>query len=304
MSCNNFPFWVGHHHTMIDAVSHYVGASAVSSHCGVSDGVLNTTTGKLDCAAATSEYNATSVAAAAAVAGSADAVILVVGNGVGLASEGHDATNISFPDAQAQLIQQVAAAAKKPVVVVTMTASALDISSILSNPKVGAVLHAGEPAVSSLGAADVLFGATVPAGRTIQTYVYSSGHPWPSEVSALFQDVKSGSCVVQDLPSLLARLDLDPGYGDAAGAFLLPAPRLQRQGPRGDLPERDKSGPHAPVLCAASLILLFHQTLTLAAAKQTRANRRCLLVSGSPTPTSPTAYPRRQDPSSSIVSTT
>ena len=174
MSCNNFPFWVGHHHTMIDAVSHYVGASAVSSHCGVSDGVLNTTTGKLDCAAATSEFNATSVAAAAAMAGSADAVILVVGNGVGLASEGHDATNISFPDAQAQLIQQVAAAAKKPVVVVTMTASALDISSILSNPKVGAVLHAGEPAVSSLGAADVLFGATVPAGRTIQTYASCS----------------------------------------------------------------------------------------------------------------------------------
>ena len=171
VSCNNFPFWVGHHHTMIDAVSHYVGASAVSSHCGVSGGVLNATTGKLDCAAATSEYNATSVAAAAAMAGSADAVILVVGNGVGLASEGHDATNISFPDAQAQLVQQVAAAAKKPVVVVTMTASALDISSILSNPKVGAVLHAGEPAVSSLGAADVLFGATVPAGRTIQTYV-------------------------------------------------------------------------------------------------------------------------------------
>ena len=66
VSCNNFPFWVGHHHTMIDAVSHYVGASAVSSHCGVSDGVLNTFTGKLDCAAATSEYNATSVAAAAA----------------------------------------------------------------------------------------------------------------------------------------------------------------------------------------------------------------------------------------------
>ena len=24
MSCNNFPFWVGHHHTMIDAVSHAV----------------------------------------------------------------------------------------------------------------------------------------------------------------------------------------------------------------------------------------------------------------------------------------
>ena len=249
MSCNNFPFWVGHHHTMIDAVSHYVGASAVSSHCGVSDGVLNTMTGKLDCAASTSEFNASSVAAAAAMAGSADAVILVVGNGVGLASEGHDATNISFPDAQAQLIQQVAAAAKKPVVVVTMTASALDISSILSNPKVGAVLHAGEPAVSSLGAADVLFGATVPAGRTIQTYVYSSGHPWPSEVSALLTSSRAVG-VVQDIPSVLARLDLDPGYGDAAGALLLPAPRLQRQGPRGDLPERDKSRTDSPLLCA------------------------------------------------------
>ena len=45
-------------------------------------------------------YNATSVAAAATLAASADRVILVVGNGLGLAAEGHDASNISFPEAK------------------------------------------------------------------------------------------------------------------------------------------------------------------------------------------------------------
>jgi hypothetical protein len=146
-------------------------------HCGTSGGSYNTTTQKMTCdAGPTADYNATSVAAAVAVAAAAERVVLVVGNGLQLAAEGHDASNISFPDGQSQLIQAVAAAAKHPVVVVTMTASALDIADILQNPKVGAVLHAGEPADSSLGVADCIFGAKVPAGRTIQT-VYPNGTP-------------------------------------------------------------------------------------------------------------------------------
>ena len=119
-------------------------------------------------------YNATSVAAAAKLAASADRVILVVGNGLGLAAEGHDASNISFPEGQSRLIEAVAAAAKLPVIVVTMTANALDIKAILQNPKVGAILHAGEPADSSLGVADCIFGARAPAGRMIQT-IYPPG---------------------------------------------------------------------------------------------------------------------------------
>lgn len=36
VSCGNFPFYVGHHKTMIDAVQHYIPASRVSMHCGTS----------------------------------------------------------------------------------------------------------------------------------------------------------------------------------------------------------------------------------------------------------------------------
>ena len=67
------------------------------------------------------------------------------------------------------LLDKVTAAAAKPVIVVIMTAVPLDISGLLANPKVGAVLHTGQPSVQTLGIGDVLFGDAVPAGRLIQT---------------------------------------------------------------------------------------------------------------------------------------
>ena len=82
-----------------------------------------------------------------------------------MAAEGHDAAHITFSKGQLALISAVAAAAASPVVVVTLTAVPLDLTPLLGNPKVGAVLHAGQPSVATLGVGDVLFGATVPAGR-------------------------------------------------------------------------------------------------------------------------------------------
>ena len=99
----------------------------------------------------------------------ADTVVLVVGTDLNWAAEGHDAKNISFTDAQDALISKVSAAAKKPVIVVLLTATPLDISSLLTNPKVGAILHAGQPSVTTLGVGDLLFGKKVPAGRMVQT---------------------------------------------------------------------------------------------------------------------------------------
>jgi len=72
------------------------------------------------------------------------------------------------------LIEQCAAAAKKPIVVVIMTATPLDISVLLANPKVGAILHTGQPSVTVLGIAELLYGLVSPAGRTIQTIYPSS----------------------------------------------------------------------------------------------------------------------------------
>ena len=74
---------------------------------------------------------------------------------------------------QVALVTAVAAAAKSPVTVVTFTATPLDLTEILASPKVGAVLHVGQPAVAVRGVGGVLYGETPPAGRLIQT-IYPS----------------------------------------------------------------------------------------------------------------------------------
>ena len=56
-----------------------------------------------------------------------------------------------------------------------MTATPLDLSAVLANPKIGAVLHLGQPSVAVLGIAPILYGESSPAGRTIQT-VYKSSY--------------------------------------------------------------------------------------------------------------------------------
>ena len=61
------------------------------------------------------------------------------------------------------------AAAKAPVVVVVFCANPLDISALLANPKIGAVMHVGQPSTTIYGLAEVLYGEVSPAGRTIQT---------------------------------------------------------------------------------------------------------------------------------------
>ena len=52
---------------------------------------------------------------------------------------------------------------------VTYTATPLDISAQLANPKIGAILHVGQPSVTVVGVGELLFGKTSPAGRTVQT---------------------------------------------------------------------------------------------------------------------------------------
>lgn len=135
--------------------------------------------------------------AAVEMAKRVDTVLLAVGTDLSWAAEGHDAKNISFTTAQSILIQRVSAAAKKPVVLVTMTAVPLDLSDILANPKVGAVLHLGQPSVAVLGVAGILYGETSPAGRTIQTIYQSS---YQDQISIFDFNMRPG-------PSTFARPD-------------------------------------------------------------------------------------------------
>ena len=141
-------FW-----TLVDAVTK-AGASKVVTDNAIPNVMSNSTDG---------------IAAAVTMAKSADTVILAVGTDLSWAAEGHDAKSIAFTGAQKQLVKQCADAAKKPIIVVIMTATPLDISEMLTNPKIGAILHTGQPSVTMLGVGDVLFGEKPPAGRMIQT---------------------------------------------------------------------------------------------------------------------------------------
>lgn len=141
-------FW-----TALDAVSKY--ASDVKYAVGVPNATSTDTS---------------QIPAAVELAEASDTVVLVLGTSLDWAREGHDATQINFTSAQQQLIDQTLAAAKKPVVVLLMTAVPLDISALLASPKVGAVLHLGQPSVTILGVAELIFGKVSPAGRTVQTF--------------------------------------------------------------------------------------------------------------------------------------
>jgi len=129
------------------------------------------------------------IPAAVAAARAADIVVLGVGTDLSWAAEGHDAVSISFSDGQRQLIQQVADAAKKPVIVVLFSAVPLDLSEVLANAKVGAVLHVGQPSVQTLGIGDLIFGLKVPAGRTVQTFLPAS---YAQEISIFDFNMRPG----------------------------------------------------------------------------------------------------------------
>ena len=95
--------------------------------------------------------------------------MLAVGTDTLMASEGRDATNLTFSAAQLKLISEVAAAAQSPAVVVLMTAVPLDLTPLLNDPNVGAILHVGQPSLTIMGIAPLLFGDKSPAGRLVQT---------------------------------------------------------------------------------------------------------------------------------------
>jgi len=106
---------------------------------------------------------------AIAAAKAADLVVLALGLDGTVEGEGDDRTSIDLPSGQKQLVAAITAAVTRPVVAVILTGGAVDLSSLLSNSMVGAILEAGQPSVTVLGVADLIFGEAVPAGRMVQT---------------------------------------------------------------------------------------------------------------------------------------
>ncbi|GMH59653.1 hypothetical protein TL16_g02872 [Triparma laevis f. inornata] len=173
--------------TLVDSIAQFVDATGMA---GVPDVLSDDTSGISD---------------AVEAAKKADQVVLAVGTDLTWAREGTDAASIAFTNAQAELISKVSAAASKPVVLVIFTATPLDLTDVLANENIGAVLHVGQPSVTIMGAGDLLFGKTSPAGRTIQT-VYK--REYQDQISIFDFNMRPG-------PSPFARPDCtEDNYGD------------------------------------------------------------------------------------------
>lgn len=142
--------------------------------------------------------------AAVKAAAAADHVVLGLGTALSLAREGSDATSIELSEGQRKLVKAVAAVAKNPVTVVVLSATPLDLSELLADEKVGAILYVGQPSVAVVGLGDVLFGKKGPAGRMIQM-LYPKAYA--DEVSIFDFNMRPG-------PSAWPRPDCQPVGSD------------------------------------------------------------------------------------------
>ncbi|KAA8514956.1 hypothetical protein F0562_018257 [Nyssa sinensis] len=101
----------------------------------------------------------------------ADATILVVGLDLSVEAESLDRVDLLLPGYQTQLINQVAAVSKGPVILVVMSAGGVDISFAKSNSNIKAILWAGYPGEEGgIAIADVVFGRYNPGGRLPLTW--------------------------------------------------------------------------------------------------------------------------------------
>ncbi|GLT91257.1 hypothetical protein SLE2022_091530 [Rubroshorea leprosula] len=96
----------------------------------------------------------------------ADATIIFVGTNLSIENEGLDRTDLYLPGYQTQLINQVAAVSKGPVILVIMSAGGVDIQFAKDNEKIKSILWAGWPGEEGgLAIADVIFGRYNPGGK-------------------------------------------------------------------------------------------------------------------------------------------
>ncbi|KAL2473743.1 putative beta-D-xylosidase 5 [Forsythia ovata] len=119
--------------------------------------------------------NSSLVFPAMQAAKNADATIIVAGIDLSVEAESLDRVDLLLPGYQTELINQVAAVSKGPVIVVIMSAGGVDISFARDNGNVKAILWAGFPGEEGGQAiADVLFGKYNPGGRLPLTWHESS----------------------------------------------------------------------------------------------------------------------------------
>ena len=106
-----------------------------------------------------------------------DLVLLIIGSDRSLETESMDRAAIGFSPAQVALVEAVTASATGLVVALVFSGGAMDVSVLLNNTKIAAVVVCGQPSVAVQGTLDAVFGRTVDgskravamAGRMSQT---------------------------------------------------------------------------------------------------------------------------------------
>lgn len=93
------------------------------------------------------------------IAKQADYVILVMGLDQSIEKEDHDRVDLMLPGQQEALVRAVAAASKKPVVLVLVCGGPVDVSFAKYDPKIGSILWAGYPGeAGGIALAQIIFG--------------------------------------------------------------------------------------------------------------------------------------------------
>ncbi|KAL8058449.1 hypothetical protein ABFX02_03G019000 [Erythranthe guttata] len=111
------------------------------------------------------------VASAVRMAKEADDVVLVMGLNYSLETEDHDRVDLVLPGQQEGLIRAVAAASKKPVVLVLICGGPVDVSFAKDDPKIGSILWVGYPGeAGGIALADILYGQHNPGGKLPVTW--------------------------------------------------------------------------------------------------------------------------------------
>ncbi|KAF2295739.1 hypothetical protein GH714_033780 [Hevea brasiliensis] len=105
------------------------------------------------------------------IAKSADYVIVVAGLDLSQETEELDRVSLLLPGKQRALVSSVAAASKKPVILVLTGGGPLDVSFAKLDPKVASILWIGYPGEAGAKAlAEVIFGDHNPGGRLPMTW--------------------------------------------------------------------------------------------------------------------------------------
>lgn len=93
----------------------------------------------------------------------ADATIMVMGLDQSIEAEFRDRAGLMLPGLQQELVSQVAAASKGPIILVLMSGGPVDVSFAKNDPKIQSILWVGYPGQAGGAAiADVLFGTHNP----------------------------------------------------------------------------------------------------------------------------------------------